>query len=111
MITPEGLSGDPAFQYWADGGVCGIFHRGLWPGVWMGHFGVKVCAWGKTVEPAKRILRDFWESEHPDLIIGWTSSENRAGLAFTRRLGFRVHGEMRMPAGKVIEQNWRPEWA
>lgn len=107
-ITPDTLPEGPDFQYWAAGGVCGIFHRAPWPGVWMGHYGVKPEAWGKTTAPAQQILRAFWDSERPELIIGWTKADNRAALAFARRLGFRIHGEMNLPTGKVIEQSWRP---
>ena len=109
MITPETLPDNPLFQYWADSGVCGVFHPGNWPGVWMAHYGVKPEAWGKTKAPALRILRAFWGAEKPELIIGWTKESNRAALAFARRLGFQVHGEMDLPSGKVIEQSWRPQ--
>lgn len=108
MITPETLPDDPAFEYWACEGVCGVFHRVAWPGVWMAHYGVKPATWGNTRQPALRILRAFWGSVQPGLIIGWTRADNRAALAFAKRLGFRVHGEMDLPDGKVIEQSWRP---
>lgn len=107
-ITPESLPEREDVQYWALDGVCGVFNRAHWPGVWMAHYGVKPEAWGKTRKPAVELLNMFWASEKPELIIGWTAESNRAALAFARRIGFRVHGEMNLPTGKVIEQSWRP---
>lgn len=107
-IMPEALPDHPSVQYWATGGVCGVFHPAHWPAVWVAHYGVRPEAWGRAVKPAKAVLRAFWAANEPELIIGWTDESNRAALAFARRLGFRVHGEMDLPGGKVIEQNWRP---
>lgn len=106
MIDPADLPGEP-FQYWALDGVCGVFHPDHWPGVWMGHYGVKPEAWGQAVHPAKRILRAFCEAERPDLIIGWTAAENRAANAFVRRLGFRETGRMTTRNGVVVMTEFR----
>lgn len=103
-IAPDDLPGEP-FQYWANGGVCGVFHPDHWPGVWMAHYGVKPEAWGRATEPAKAILNAFWEAEKPRLIIGWTDEANRAALAFAKRIGFTVTG--RMSVG-IIMQEWQP---
>lgn len=109
-ITPETLPEGDGYQYWAVDGVCGVFHRAPWPDVWMAHYGVTPAAWGKTRKPASQILHSFWAAETPELIIGWTLESNRAALAFAKRIGFRIHGEMNLPSGKVIEQSWRISW-
>ena len=107
-VTPETLPEGPEYQYWAKDGVCGVFHAAHWPNVWMAHYGVMTSAWGKTRSPSIDILHAFWAAENPELIIGWTKESNRAALAFARRIGFSVHGEMNLPSGKIIEQSWRP---
>lgn len=107
MISPDQLH-DNGIEYWADGPICGVFHQAHWPGVWMGHYGVKPEGFGGLVEPAKRVLRGFWKVKRPELIIGWTKESNRAALAFARRIGFVEHGRMVLPDGAVIMQEWRP---
>ncbi|KII11260.1 GNAT family N-acetyltransferase [Phaeobacter sp. S60] len=106
-ITPEDLPGGD-FQYWACDGVCGAFHPDHWPGVWMAHYGVKPEVWGRTVQPARAILRAFWMAERPQLIIGWTAENNRAALSFSRRLGFRETGKMTLDSGNVIMKELGP---
>jgi RimJ/RimL family protein N-acetyltransferase len=103
-IDPDNLPGDPV-QYWAEGGVCGLFHPSFWPDVWMGHYAVKPEVWGKTIEPARAILLEFWEAASPQLIIGWTDQNNRQALKFARRLGFKEIGTMR---NGVVTQEWTP---
>jgi RimJ/RimL family protein N-acetyltransferase len=71
----------------------------------MGHYAVKPEVWGKTIKPAKAILREFWEAENPQLIIGWTDESNRQALNFARRLGFKEIGTMR---NGVVTQEWTP---
>lgn len=93
-------------EYYADGPVCGMFHPAFWPGVWMAHYAVKPKEWGHLVTPAKRVLNEFWDTERPQRIIGWTPEGNRAALAFSKRLGFVVDGEMNLPSGKIIMQGW-----
>lgn len=104
-IAPEDLPAD-GVEYWAKDGVCGLFHPSFWPDVWMAHYGVKPEALGRTVAPAKAILSAFWEEKKPARIIGWTKENNRAALAFARRLGFTVDGRMDLPE-PVIMQGWR----
>lgn len=106
-VKPEELP-DEGIEYWECGGVCGLFHMAMWPGVWMAHYGVKPEVWGHTLEPARAILSAFWDAENPELIIGWTLEENRAALAFAKRLGFAPYGKMNLPSGPVILQEWRP---
>ena len=106
-VTPDELTDDPAFKYYAKGGVCLIFHRVPWPDVWMVHCGVKPDAWGKTISPTRDLLNQFWADEQPDLIIAWTSKNNRQLQSFTRRLGFRVSGEMKLPV-PIVMQEWTP---
>lgn len=103
-ITPDNLPGDPV-QYWAEGGVCGVFHPSFWGGVWMAHYAVKPEAWGKAVSPARSVLNAFWQAEKPDLIIGWTDEKNRQALSFAKRLGFREIGTMH---NGVVTQEWTP---
>lgn len=102
---PEVLP-ETGVEYYAVGPVCGMFHRAAWPGVWMAHYAVKPDKWGHLVPPAKRVLSEFWDTERPDRIIGWTPKENRAALAFSKRLGFVIDGEMNLPSGKIIMQGW-----
>lgn len=104
-ITPETLP-ESGVEYWANEGVCGMFHLAPWPRVWMAHYAVKVEAWGKTVAPAKRILAEFWGSRQVDRIIGWTPETNRAALFLSRRLGFKIEGAIHLPNGKIIMQGW-----
>lgn len=107
-ITPDRLPAGPEFQYWVSGPVCGIFHLAPWPDVWMGHYGVKPEGWGRTVGHGREILSAFWATEKPERIVGWTPESNRAALAFARRLGFEIDGEMDLPSGKIIMQGWTP---
>lgn len=108
-ITPETLPAD-GVEYWACGPVCGVFNFGLWPGVWMGHYAVKPASWGNLTDSARMILVAFWDAKQATRIIGWTDSKNRAALAFSRRLGFVVDGEMPTKEGKIIMQGWT-KWA
>lgn len=105
-VNPESLPGDPV-QYWAQDGVCVMFHPSFWPGVWMAHYAVKPEVWGKTVSPALEILSAFWNACEPDLIIGWTDERNRQAISFSRRLGFKEIGTMQ---NGVVTQEWTP-WA
>lgn len=105
-IDPADLH-DDGLEYWAEDGVCGVFHAALWPGVWMAHYGVMPESWGRTIAPARRILAAFWEAKQPQRIIGWTKESNRAALSFARRLGFEIDGRLDLPSGPVIMQGWR----
>ncbi len=104
-ITPETLP-DEGFFYYADGHVCGVFHRAAWPGVFMAHYGVKPEGWGNTVKPALNILNEFWDEHGPERIIGWTAADNKRALSLARRLGFVRDGEIPLPSGNVIMQGW-----
>lgn len=104
-ITDKNLP-DEGFEYWADGPVCGVFHRVAWPGVFMCHYGVKPEGWGKLVKPAKRILEAFWGEHNPKRLIGWTPDTNTAALGFAKRLGFTIDGEMDLGEVKIIMQGW-----
>ena len=107
MIDPQDLH-DDGIEYFAEGGICGAFHRAHWLGVWMAHYGVKPNAWGSLVAPARAVLSEFWDDKKPDLVIGWTDEKNRAAIAFARRIGFIENGRMTLPSGAVIMQEWRP---
>ena len=102
---PEVLPED-GVEYYAAGPVCGMFHRFGWNGVWMAHYAVKPEGWGRLVAPANEILNEFWDAERPERIIGWTPGENRAALAFSKRLGFVIDGQLDLPSGKIIMQGW-----
>lgn len=94
-------------EYRAQDGVCGAFHLALWPDVWMGHIGVLPQSWGQVEPAAMAILRDFYEEQQPDRIIGWVKERNRAMLALCRRLGFEIDG--RLPLSEpVVMLGWRP---
>lgn len=106
-LTPDILPDSEAFQYWACGPICGVFHLSHWPGVWMGHYGVKPEGWGHLRDPARAILRAFWAAESPERVIGWTDEKNRAACAFARRIGFVADGIMPLRQGRIIMQGWR----
>ena len=104
-ITPETLP-DVGFEYWADGPICGVFHPAAWPGVWMAHYGAKPEGRGRFVDHARRILCAFWEAHDPARVIGWTHSNNRAALAFAKRIGFQVDGRFPVQDGEIIMTGW-----
>jgi hypothetical protein len=105
-----GLIGDDPAE-WMDfralGGVCGAFHRHLWPGVWMGHLGALRGALGQTTEPAKMILQSYAAEVGAARIIGWVEQKNRPMLALARRIGFTVDGVMPL-ASPVAMLGWEP---
>lgn len=105
--SPDMLPGGDEFHYWAFGPVCGVFHRHIWPGVWMVHIGCKPDGWGHAAEIARAGLAAFWEDQQPESIVAWVSSRNRAVLALMRRVGFRADGVLHMPSGDVNMQSWR----
>ena len=104
-ITPETLP-EEGFIYYADGHVCGVFHRAPWPDVYMAHYGVKPEGWGNTLEPSLRILNEFWNDVQPERIIGWTPASNKRAIAFAKRLGFVRDGEMPLNGENLIMQGW-----
>ena len=101
---PEGL------EYWARGNVCGVFHAAFWPGVWMGHFGVKREGLGEYVDDARCVLDEFSQTLRPARVIGWIEEGNRAAIAFVRRIGFSEDGSMDLPGGGVVMFGWDGKW-
>lgn len=97
---------DEGCEYWACGDICALFHRQHWPDVWGVHCGVKPEGWGKLAQPALAILRAFQAYHEPSLICAWSKESNRAILAFNRRIGFKIHGYMPTPDGRVVLQHW-----
>lgn len=106
--TPDQIP-ETGIAFWACGPICGAFRDGPWPGVLMADYGAKPEGWGRLTAPARAVLRAVWAAYEPQLIVGWTDSTNRAALAFNRRIGFRVTGEMTLANGdKITTQEWRP---
>lgn len=95
----------PDLWYHAAGPVCGAFHW-IWPGVLMGHLGVKAAGWGATLEPARAVLAEAWETYAPDRIVGWVKESNRSTCRWTERLGFTVDGRLPLPEPYVL-YGWR----
>lgn len=90
-------------------GVCVAFHKHLWPGVWMGHLGVKKDAFGRSDDALRAILQAFVMESGAERIVGWLEEHNRAALAMCRRVGFEIDG--RLPLAKpAIMIGWTP-WA
>lgn len=92
--------------YYATGGVCGCFHKGPWPGLIIGHIGVKREALGAVDAPALAILRHVWAAEQPERIGGWIKESNRAMRALCLRLGMKLDGRLDMP-DPVLLFGWR----
>jgi len=88
-------------------GVCGAFHAHLWPGVWMGHLGVKRDALGRSDEAMRAILQAFALESGAERIVGWIEERNRAALAMCRRIGFEVDGRLPL-AEPALMIGWRP---
>lgn len=107
LNSPDDLP-EAGFVYWADGPICGAFHQAPWESVWFAHYGAKPEAWGGLRSPALRVLTGFCGDVGASCILGWTDIENRAAIAFAKRLGFRETGTI--DAGRVLQTEWRPEW-
>jgi hypothetical protein len=105
--------GDITDNGWMDfracDGVCGAFHAHLWPGVWMGHLGVRKDAVGRSDAAARAILQAYALETGAERIIGWIDERNRAALAMCKRLGFEIDGRLPL-AQPVIMLGWTP-WA
>jgi len=104
-INPDNLPDEP-FEYWARGGICGVFHQMPAPGVWMVHIAAIPSQWGRLVADARAELAAFWADRTPSRIVGWTPAKFRAALAFSRRVGFVEDGRMRLPDGDIIMSGW-----
>lgn len=94
-------------DYRASGGVCGAFHLAPWPGVVMGHIGVKLEAWGRVDADALAILSEVWGDYRPQRIAGWVMERNRPMASLARRLGFELDGRLPL-AEPVLCFGWRP---
>lgn len=105
-VTPDQLH-DDGIVYYASGAICGMFHDMPWPKVLGAHCGVKPEGWGQIVPHAKAILQTVWDEYQPELIVAWTRESNRATLAFNKRCGFVVHGQMPTEESTIL-QHWRP---
>ena len=90
-VTPEELP--DSCEYWADGGVCLVFHTTAAADVWMVHIGVKPEAWGNTAKPAMRILQAFWRKKQPRRIVAWIDDHRRAAIALARKVGMVTDGQ------------------
>ena len=93
-------------SYFASGGVCGLFHGAPWPGMIVGHIGVKPGAWGGLDYDAHEVLHEAWAAMKPQLITGWIKADNRAMRALCLRIGMMECGRFGMPAPVLIFQ-WR----
>lgn len=102
--TPEDLPG--WCSYYAQGGVCGVFHAGHWPGLLMGHLGAMPETWGSVTRSAEAILREAWAAESPDRIAGWVKDSNKPMQALCRRLGMEIDGRLPL-AEPVTLYGWR----
>ena len=98
---------DKGIEYRADSGVCMAFHASFWPTVWMVHIGVMPSAWGKTVEPCKRMLTAFMAEKQAERIIAWIPASNRAVLSLARRVGFKLDGVLPLHGERITMIGWR----
>jgi hypothetical protein len=106
--TPDQIP-ETGVVYWACGPICGGFRDGPYPGVLLADYGAKPEGWGRLTEPARAILRAVWKAYEPQLILGLTESNNRAALAFNRRIGFAPTGLLTLASGQTLTlQGWRP---
>jgi hypothetical protein len=98
-------------EYWRQGAVCLAFNQAPCPGVWQGHFGHLDGHEGQLERPTAAILAAFWREHDPRRIVGWVSSNNRAALAFFKRVGFVEDGSAPLGSESIIFLGWRPTWA
>jgi hypothetical protein len=108
-LQPELLPEDSElFKYYAEGPLCGLFHPGTWPGVWVWHIGVKPHGWGKLLEPARAILEYVWNDLNPDRLTTWCYTNNRGAVAMCRRMKFHQDGQFPTPKGEIVMYGWTP---
>ena len=98
---------DDGFAYYAESGVCLAFNDVPWPGVIMCHVGAMPGAWGRAVEPAKRMLAQAWSEYGPERIVFWIPEQNRAAIAFAKRCGGEMDGRMNM-GNPITMMGWTP---
>lgn len=80
------------WAYYAAEGVCLAFHDVPWPRTVAVHVGVLREAWGRAVAPAKALISEMRDEYRPYRIIAWLHENNRAAIAFARRVGFAEDG-------------------
>lgn len=107
-LMPDQLPDDGSCEYWAIGGICGIFHQGPVPNSWTAHCGVKPAKWGALVNDAKDIMMEFWAHHSPDVIVAMPSKKNRAVIAFDKRVGFKEVGTLSPMSGELVILEWKP---
>ena len=90
--------------YYANDGVCLAFEGVLVPGFVAVHIGAKPEAWGRTEQPVRALLHEFWGEYQPRYITAWIEDHKRHAVALARRVGFERLGEM--PG--VLMFGWRP---
>lgn len=94
-------------DYWADSGVCIMAHRSFWPGIVAVHIGVLPEAWGNTVEPTEKLLREIWRDANPTRIIAHVHESNRLACRLCRKVGAEIDGRTPIPGGSVIQYGWK----
>lgn len=88
-------------EYYAESGVCAVFHPHLWPGVWAIHIGVTPAAWGYVDAPLQSVIAEFCHDKQPERVVGWVKESNRAVIALAKRVGFEIDGRLPL-AGPVV---------
>lgn len=103
--------GDPAnlpawAAYYAERGVCLLFHPMPSDGLWMVHIGVIPSAWGSVTGPARELMAEAWADLKMQRIVAWAPDTNRAVAALCKRIGFEIDG--RLPLARPLTlYGWR----
>ena len=106
-LDPKDLP-DAGFHYFASDLICGVFHLVSDPGIFMSHYGAIPEGWGSLASPAVSILYEAWSELDAQRFIGWTEMNNKAALAFAKRLGFVIDGGMPLKDKVMVMQGWTP---